>query len=159
GVTITGGNTLSGNGGGVFKDGTLTLTESVVSGNSVPFPHVGGGIFNRLGMLTLADSSVSNNTAFLGGGILNTVFGTVTLENSSVADNVAIIRGGGILNNGMMTLADSSVVDNTAQIGGGIFNQLIDSFPNQLTLKNSTVSGNAAVLVAGSIFSLNTPTV
>jgi hypothetical protein len=151
GVTITGGNNQSGNGGGVLNDGTLTLTESVVSGNSVAIPHVGGGIFNRRGTLTLANSDVSNNAGFGGGGILNTVLGTVTLANSTVDNNTAAVFGGGILNNGMLTLADSSVDGNTAQAGGGIFNRQLDSFPNQLTLKNSTVSGDTAFVGGGGI--------
>jgi hypothetical protein len=56
-----------------------------VRGNTASF---GGGIWNDpAGNLTLADSTVSGNTASVdGGGIRN--FGTVTLTGSTVINNV-----------------------------------------------------------------------
>jgi hypothetical protein len=103
----------------------------------------GGGISNA-GSLTVTNSTVSGNSAVLGGGIHNDstplTDGTLTLENSTVSGNFAA-TGGGISNSGLATLAmtNSTVSGNEAQAGGGIWNHV-----GTLTLTNSTVSGNSA---------------
>ncbi|MBW2377267.1 MAG: hypothetical protein JRF55_15005 [Deltaproteobacteria bacterium] len=66
GLTVTGG---SGGGARVVVDGvasTLSLTNCTVSGNTTDI--AGGGIYNGA-TLTLADSTVSENSAGDGGGI------------------------------------------------------------------------------------------
>src|SRR5204863_9986038 len=84
----------------IDNDGTLTLTNSTVSGNRANFAggSKGGGIFN-LGTLTLTNSTVSGNTVThgYGGGIFNG--GTLTLSNSTVSGNSASSSGGGIFTN------------------------------------------------------------
>ena len=134
-------STVSGNNdGGIGNDGgRLTLSNSTVSGNTA---SSGGGIFNN-SMLTLSNSTVSGNN---GGGIYNV--GTLTLSNSTISGNRAIGQfnsGGGIANfdGGRLTLSNSTVSGNTAtgpnSVGGGIFN-----LDGTVTLSNSTVSGNIA---------------
>ena len=74
GVTIRNGGKTDGflNGGGIVNRGTLTLTNSTVSGNSAGSLGSGGGIFS-FGTLTLTNSTVSGNSAGIhGGGISNT---------------------------------------------------------------------------------------
>ena len=81
GFTVTRGSSTHGS--GVLNDGTLTLTNSTVSGNTavaLEFPG-GGGIYND-GTLTLTNSTVSGNSGTFGGGIFNG--GTLTLTNSVV---------------------------------------------------------------------------
>ena len=69
GVTIRNGGT-GGGGGGIFNVGTLTLSNSTVTGNAAG--EDGGGIFNDAGTLTLINSIVSGNNAGVdGGGIRN----------------------------------------------------------------------------------------
>ena len=59
---------------------------------------VGGGIFNA-GTLTLTNSTVSGNNADEnGGGIFNDNGGTPMLTNSTVSGNNAAVDGGGIFN-------------------------------------------------------------
>jgi hypothetical protein len=117
--------------GGIRNDGTVTLNNCTISGNT-------GGIGND-GTLTLNNSIVSGNTTGLGGGIRNG--GTMTLNNSIVSGNTAGLSGGGIINDGTLTLNNSTVSGNTAkEHGGGIAN----TWENTLTLNNSTVSGNTA---------------
>jgi hypothetical protein len=138
GVTVTRGDT-SASGGGIINQGTLTLTNSTVSGNTAGF---GAGIYNANGRLTLANSTVSGNTAGTGGGgIYNANGGTLTLTNSTVSGNTAGFGGGGgIINQGTLTLTSSSLSGNTAtqSDGGGIDNG------GTATLANSIFDGDCA---------------
>jgi hypothetical protein len=112
-------------GAGILNSGTLAVTDSTVSGNSLgPFPvrpgPGGGGIFNH-GTMTLTNSTVSDNSAKgdLGAGISNS--GTMTLTNSTVSENSAD-DGIGIQNWGTMTVTNSLVegdCGNTRVASGG----------------------------------------
>jgi energy-coupling factor transporter ATP-binding protein EcfA2 len=106
-------------------------------------------LLSNNGMLTLTDSTISNNTASgangNGGGILNNNGGTLTITNSTISDNTTSnsYGGGGIYNNnGTLTITNSIVSGNSVsgqQIGGGgIANE-----HGTLTITNSTVSGNS----------------
>ena len=126
------GNTATYFGGGIENDGTLTITDSAISGNTATYS---GGIENR-GTLTITDSAISGNTADSGGGIEND--GTLTITNSTISGNTAHF-GGGIYNDGTLTLTNSTISGNTANsYGGGIENY------GTLTITDSTVSGNTA---------------
>jgi hypothetical protein len=107
-----------------------------------------GPIFNE-GTLTLSNSTVSGNSAFLGGGIVN--LGTLTLNNSTVSGNSAD-TGGGIVNFGTLSLNNSTVSGNSAGgDGGGIYNF---AFADTLSISNSTVSGNSASGKGGGIYNV-----
>jgi hypothetical protein len=169
-LTISGGN-LTGNGasgGGIYNEGTLSLTNSLISDNRVAVLDLrstifGGGIYNT-GSLSLTNSVVNNNSANgcgtlmscnsgasgIGGGIYNT--GMLTLTDTSITNNQAIggfdafsvakAFGGGIYNTGTANLINSPVSGNSSvskiSAGGGIYNT------NILNLTNSPISGNRA---------------
>ncbi|NEQ71128.1 MAG: DUF4347 domain-containing protein, partial [Symploca sp. SIO2D2] len=141
-------------GGGILNRGTLTLTNSTVSGNTA---NDGGGIYNAAS-LTLNNSIVSNNTAnFDGGGIFN--IGTVNLSNSTVSNNTTNFDGGGIYNRANapntanVNLNNSTVSDNVANDqGAGIYNRGDAANAANVSLNNSTVSGNMANDQGGGIF-------
>ncbi len=133
----------TGDGGGIYNSGTLTLTNSTVSGNtaepvyssikySSSFSSCGGGIYNS-GMLTLKNSTISGNTATDGGGIYN--FGTVALTNCMVSGNIA----NGSLYSTYYSYPYYSTVLYGYSYGGGIYNS-----SGTLTLTNCTVKGNTA---------------
>jgi CSLREA domain-containing protein len=64
GLTISGGRAELG--GGIYNDGTLTLTDSTVSDNKAivgPSSIFGGGGVYNSGILTLSNSTVSGNVA------------------------------------------------------------------------------------------------
>jgi predicted outer membrane repeat protein len=154
GLTVQGGGKITSNtGGGVFNSGTLTITNSTVSGNSAV--HDGGGIYNA-GSLTLINTTVNGNSAnFNGGGVYN--LGILTLTNSStVSGNSANASGGGIANTGSVTLINSTVSGNSTKVGGG---GILNFSGGTLTITNSTVSGNNADLDGGGIDSLGTMTI
>ena len=151
-------------GGGIWNEGTLTLTNITVRANSTTLtPPYAGGIRNESGAtlslvnstvsgnmaqmrgggiensgtLTLTNSTVSGNTASLAAGISN--FGTLTLTGSTVSGNTATSDGGGIGNFGTSTLTNTAVSANMATAGGGIWNS-----GGALSLSSSVVSGNVA---------------
>ena len=155
GLTISDGFDLAA-GGGIFNDGTLTLTDATVSGNSANI-CCGGGIYNNTGgTLTLTNVTVTgNHTAGSGGGIGNSSGATMSISNSTVSGGSAGAVGGGIVNGGTMTITYSAVTGNTSNgRGGGIDNET-----GTLVLSSSTVSGNASGGGGGGIATLAALTV
>jgi len=146
-------------GGGIQNSGTLTVSNSTLSGNSAGVGELGGGIFNdNSGTLTVSNSTLSGNsggvhTSTGGGGIFNNPGGTVTVSNSTLSANSADL-GGGIYNDGTLMVSDSTLSTNTAgNQGGGILNT------GTLTVNDSTLSGNSStLLVGGGIYNQGTLT-
>ena len=102
------------NGGGIDDEGTLTLTNCTIAGNSASGGGNGGGIYNN-GPLTGMGCTLSGNsvTGGYGGGIAND--DTMSLTNSTVAGNSDTGgSGGGIDNETSLTITDCSIIDNTA---------------------------------------------
>lgn len=123
-------------GGGVFvgEDNTLNLINSSVYNNTA---FIGGGIGNS-GILNIINSTFSGNTAFFGSAIDNT--GTLKVINSTISGNTAEFAGGGIYNNsGTVTLTNVTVANNFANnLGAGIFNAETSTF----NLANTIVANN-----------------
>jgi predicted outer membrane repeat protein len=122
-------NGSSDRGGGIYNQGTLTLTHMHLHKNSA---IDGGGIFNE-GNLTLIQSRLSENSATQGGGLLNDF--TATIVNSTLDSNFAS-AGGGILNQKMLTVTNSTLSGNSTNTdGGGILNRgTLTSVSNTITL-------------------------
>jgi hypothetical protein len=143
GLTITNGYTNDG--GGIWNDGALMLSDCTVSDNSAEY---GGGILNlwRGGnaTLTVTNCTVSGNSALYGGGIENDAFNggaTLTITNSTISGN----SGGGIDNSGtnagaVLTITNSTISGNS---GGGIANGAGPGGAT-VTVINSTISDNSA---------------
>jgi len=140
------GNYTGDRGGGILNDdGTLSVNHCVVGPNNVSY--AGAGIYNTgsSSLLTIVDSSITynfNDGGGRGGGIYNDS-GMVSLVNSTLSQNYAALlpdpSGGGIMNGGIMEITNSTLSRNFAgYIGGGILNS------GTLTLTNSTVTGNHA---------------
>ncbi|MGV0106063.1 right-handed parallel beta-helix repeat-containing protein [Nostoc sp. DSM 114160] len=137
-------NEASALGGGIRNgDGNATIDHSTISNNKLTPGGAGGGIFNN-GTLTLSYSSISGNSVPLGtgGGIFN--YGTLTVSYSSISGNFAGEHGGGIYNETFLhtqstiAIKYSSIDDNQAHLGGGIYNT------GTLTVSNSTIKHNRA---------------
>jgi Bacterial Ig-like domain (group 3)/MBG domain (YGX type)/Right handed beta helix region len=123
-------------GGGLANDGTATLIDCTVSGNYATHIGEGGGVLNygSTANLTVTDCTVSDNSAYLGGGISN-YWGTATLADCTLSGNSAS-DGGGIDNGGTATLTDCTVSGNSANYGGGLANS------GTATLTDTIVAGN-----------------
>ncbi len=137
-------------GGGIANYGTLSVSDCVITGNSVPFPGYvigGGGIFT-LGTLSVTGSTITGNSAYIGGGI-QSFRGDVTVEDSTIADN----SGGGIQSfGGDVTLTDSTVSGSTGS-GVAIQGYAYDGPIPTLTVTGSTIKDNSGTQFGGGILS------
>ena len=165
GLTIANGFSPNTAGGGIVNRGTLTITNSTISGNSVT-GH-GGGIANG-GTLTVTNSTISGNTASggtlgnQGGGIYNTSFGIVNITNSILLRNRAIAsgtnsaNGGGIFTNGTVNVTNCTFISNSSEApegnasGGGISNE-----NGLVNVANSALDGNICGPIAGLNFAVD----
>lgn len=132
--------------GGIRNEGTLSVTSSALRRNEA---GAGGGIFNATsGTLTLSDSTISGNGGTdpiggQGGGILN--FGSATITQSTISGNSVRNGGGGIANYGVLYIANSTISDNQGRDAGAG----IDNAGGTLVIANSTITANRAVFVGG----------
>jgi len=146
--TVTGAKTVSisgltirngkgGEGGGIENADTVTLTiiNSTLSGNTA---GLGGGVFNS-GRVTIVSSTFSSNMASEGGGIYNSGSGMLTITNSTFSANAAPVAGGASLNIGTLQIANTTLSDNSSPLGGGVFN--IGTLQIGNTILNAGTSG------------------
>jgi hypothetical protein len=143
-------------GGGVYNIGTLTIMNSIISGNTAFGANYrlinvgcgvdGGGIFNS-GTLTIDNSTVSANSVTVGGCYLVGTFSSAT--------------GGAIWSSGTLTINNSTITGNTAvsdectshnhlSLLGGIF-----QYSGSATINESTISSNRPLGIQGSILTVN----
>jgi hypothetical protein len=154
-TTVSGNSSMFG-AGGISNAGTLTLKDSTVTDNDSNGGDCGGGIDNS-GTLTLKDSTVSHNDSSRGsgGGICNETrsTATVTMKDSTVSGNSSMFGAGGISNAGTLTVKGSTVSDNSGGLGGG---GGIDNENGTVALTDSTVSGNDGTGAGGGIINAGT---
>ena len=132
---ITNGTAEEGSGAGISNDGgTLTLTHSLVENNySTNQPDGAGGdsggiqnvgpnpVTEAAGKLTVNDSTITGNSAALGGGIFSwgDTANTTSIVNSTIANNDGGTRsteGGGLLaSEGTISVENSIVAGNTVE--------------------------------------------
>lgn len=118
--TVTGNSAYQG--GGLYVDGSLTVTNSTISEN---IAESGGGIRKGSGLLILYNSTLSGNTAFIrGGGIYKTSVSPVIISNSTLSGNTAKFSRGGAIQQGQssITITNSTITDNETPAGGGSIN-------------------------------------
>ena len=145
--------TITSNGGSRLlniRDATVSITSATLTGGSEAF--FGGGIFaNASSIITLINSTVSNNTANYGGGVFISS-SQLILSGTTISDNSANDTGGGIqANSSTVTLINSPVSGNFAGDGGGIF----ANSGSEVFFFRSDVSGNEATYNGGGVSALS----
>jgi hypothetical protein len=116
---LTMANGIEGYGGAILNAGTLTVSNSTVSGNTAI--GSGGAVYN-LGTLDVSSSTISGNSSTdyyginvgYGGAIYNR--GTASVRNSTISANSGLGYGGAIFNDnaGTLTVSNSTISGNTA---------------------------------------------
>lgn len=143
------------NGGAIYSEGSVTLTDSVVSNSTSGFTgggiHSGGFSGPASASLSVSGSRILGNRGPLGAGIAITR-GSFSMTDSEIAGNEGEIGGGlSLSGSGPIVVAGSTISGNTAthsaSRGGGLF----ISTAAQVPIRNCTISGNAG----GGISALN----
>ena len=149
GLNIGGGSVAS-TGAGIYNSGgTVTLQDSLLTGNNAGF---GGAIYNRDGDLTVVDSIISGNSADATGGGIGSVSGlgeaSLTIVNSEIIANFAE-RGGGLYFTDTVTIEGTTFDGNNAtnQDGGAIY-----ADGGQLQILDSMFSYNSAISNGGALY-------
>ena len=140
GLTIANGAEGPGNGAAVdIESGSAVMLRNCILTRHIGGSR-GGGVYNN-GTLTLTGCAFTANTAANGGGVYNN--GTLTLTNCALTANRVSGFGGGLDNGGTMTLTNCTLVGNTARYGGGgIYNAMTATLVNCLLWGDTAPTGS-----------------
>ncbi len=140
----------------VHGDGVLVLNALTVRNGLIEFGQDfgGAGIDVNGGQLTVNDSNITLNYAFVAGGGISNFNGTVVLNRSVVDQNKADGQGAGIYNlDGNLSINYSEISANggASFLGGGIFNAAMG---RMLEINNSAIIGHSVGVDGGGIYHL-----
>ena len=147
GLTVAGGNAGTGStsdGGGVKNSGAaLTVSESVITGNT----SVAGAVsnFDVGGSLTILSSTITANTATAApgyGGGVGAAQG-VTIRNSTIVGNTGNYGGGVMTLGGSATIVGTTIAGNTSPGGNpAATGGLLVSGPGPFVVRDSLLANN-----------------
>ena len=138
----------TGAGGAISATSGTNVTHSIITGNSAAI--AGGGIeadyYLNLSYATIIDNSVTDASAFGGGGVYSS--GALKATRSTISRNTSSTAGGGVYSFEMFEMNSSTISDNVAQngSGGGVYANAAG-----VSAVASTISGNSATLNGGGI--------
>jgi hypothetical protein len=147
-------NRAGGGAGGIrmWTSAEVRATDSIIARNVAN--REGGGILNRLGVLKLERTVVSQNASldYRGGGIYNTEDSILEVVDSIISENFAQHGGAMYQLRGTSRFVRSAVINNVAAGYGGAF-RVYGRGPGNydLTMDNCTMSGNEAGEVGGGV--------
>jgi predicted outer membrane repeat protein len=143
-LTITGGNTAGGGGGAINNyAGIMAVEDSLLSGNG---GSTGGAIYTS-GSLSISNSQLSGNQAIggFGGAIFINPTGSADIRNSVLLGNSAVV-GGAIFNQGSLQIRDDSRLEgNSAQFADKAGGAIMNSGSGSLVIENSRFLLNQAI--------------
>jgi len=142
-------NSSSSGGGGIYVAGSLFTSRSDISGNTANAIG-GGGIYAATASVDVFHSSITWNrargTGSKGGGVLTDATSYVNLYTSTVSSNSAF-KGGGVMNEGNTWITSSTIANNAATgVGqaGGLQSILTTQIRNTLMAYNSGKNCNVS---------------
>ena len=165
-VTLTNATLINGKateGGAIYNDGSLTLSDVKLSDNAAD--SYGGAVFNN-GHLVVGNSVFDSNDIvnrgsasvdYGGAAIYNWYDGVLTVSGSNFTNNIKNYKNGdrlvgAIATIGDATISDSYFVNNTGRWGGAISTAgylLAGDDVNTLTVSGSTFKENGGLYGAG----------
>ena len=176
-VTLTNATLINGRaveGGAIYNDGSLTLSDVKLSDNAAD--NYGGAVFNN-GHLVVGNSVFDSNDVlnrgsasvdYGGAAIYNWYDGTLTVSGSNFTNNIKNYKNGdrlvgAVATIGDATISDSYFVNNAGRWGGAISASgylIAGDDVNTLTVSGSTFKENgglygAGIFVAGSDFTVS----
>lgn len=139
---------LSGNGGGLYNTGDLTLDDVTIR---LGLGVNGAGVYN-VGPLTIKDSFIQENTATSGGGVYNNYAGSTLITGTNIFLNIATTSGAGIYQNlGTLQAEGNDIYNNVSSVSGaGVYQG-----GGTLRLLRNILDGNTSTGNGGAIY-LNT---
>ncbi|WP_400202648.1 Ig-like domain repeat protein, partial [Methanobrevibacter smithii] len=166
-VTLTNATLINGKateGGAIYNDGSLTLSDVKLSDNAAD--GYGGAVFNN-GELVVSDSVFDSNDIvnrgsasvdYGGAAIYNWYGGTLTVSGSNFTNNIKNYKNGdnlvgAITTIGNATVSGSNFVNNSGRWGGAISATGAELRKNSstLTVSNTIFKDNSA-LYAGAVY-------
>lgn len=153
---------VSGSGGGILNQGSLTVTDTSITGNSSN--RAGGGIeATDASETTLENVALDDNTTGAnpgnGGGMHISGAGNASISGGTVSGNTAAREGGGLWNGAGRMAVDGTTISNNAANGdaaddggGGLFNNTGRMELTNVVVTNNTASGSAGS--GGGVFNL-----
>ena len=91
-----------------LADGTMTMTDGTISGNTASEYNAAGGVLvNGTSSLTMSGGTIADNTAKRGGGVCVRENGTFTMSGGTISGN--------------STAVDSDTIQLPNAGGGGVF--------------------------------------
>ena len=176
-VTLTNATLINGKateGGAIYNDGSLTLSDVKLSDNAAD--SYGGAVFNN-GHLVVGNSVFDSNDVlnrgsasvdYGGAAIYNWYDGVLTVSGSNFTNNIKNYKNGdrlvgAVATIGDATISDSCFVNNAGRWGGAISASgylIAGDDVNTLTVSGSTFKENgglygAGIFVAGSDFTVS----
>lgn len=136
-----------GDGGAIRNSGILTLTDSLLTGNSGGY---GGAVYQYSGQALIGNVQMLNNSSHSRGGALTIRWGNMTIRDSLFENNTARLGSGGALGLGSVcystppnvTIENTHITNNVSEnySGGGISLHCTGN----ITLRNVSINNNFA---------------
>ena len=164
------------NGGGVYNDGSFTMSGGCILNNDADNDY-GGGVYNRnrfelsgsalifdnnarqgggiynSGSFTMSGGRINeNHSGGAGGGVLNYTSGTFTMTGGLISGNATERSGAGVCNwEGQFIMSDNAVISDNVSTdtyggGGGVFN-----FNGTFTMNGGSINNNKAPKGGGGV--------
>ena len=117
-----------------LADGTMTMTDGTISGNTASEYNAAGGVLvNGTSSLAMSGGTIADNTAKRGGGVCVRENGTFTMSGGTISGN--------------STAVDSDTIQLPNAGGGGVFVEDNASFE----MTNGTITGNKTNGMGGGV--------
>lgn len=117
-----------------LADGTMTMTDGTISGNTASEYNAAGGVLvNGTSSLAMSGGTIADNTAKRGGGVCVRENGTFTMSGGTISGN--------------STAVDSDTIQQPNAGGGGVFVE--DNAAFEMT--NGTITGNKTNGMGGGV--------